>query len=78
MWATRGTPHRQTVLSKEGRPLALTTDCHFYEVSAAENYQSVPMMFHGVIDRIPESMSAIKKPAGIKGIVKSMSADFSR
>uniref|UniRef100_A0AAZ3Q3E3 small monomeric GTPase n=1 Tax=Oncorhynchus tshawytscha TaxID=74940 RepID=A0AAZ3Q3E3_ONCTS len=70
--------HMQTVLSEEGRMLTLTIDCQFYEVSAAENYQSVLMMFHGVIDRIPEYMSAIKKPAGIKGIVKSMSADFSR
>ncbi|CAB1313817.1 unnamed protein product, partial [Coregonus sp. 'balchen'] len=70
--------HRRTVLSEEGRMLALTTDCQFYEVSAAENYHSVLMVFHGLIDRVRESKSAIKKQAGIKGIVKSMSAVFAR
>lgn len=70
--------HRRTVLSEEGRLLALSTDCQFYEVSAAENYHSVLMVFHGLVDRIRESKSAIKKPAGIKGIVKSMSAVFAR
>ncbi|XP_045079308.1 ras-related and estrogen-regulated growth inhibitor-like protein [Coregonus clupeaformis] len=69
--------HRRTVLSEEGRMLALTTDCQFYELSAAENYHSVLMMFYGRIDRIWESLSAIKKPAGFMGIVKRMSADFS-
>ncbi|CAB1323167.1 unnamed protein product [Coregonus sp. 'balchen'] len=70
--------HRRTVLSEEGRLLALTTACQFYEVTAAENYHSVLMVFHGLIDRIRESKSSIKKPAGIKGIVKSMSAVFAR
>nr|XP_023827409.1 ras-related and estrogen-regulated growth inhibitor-like protein [Salvelinus alpinus] len=70
--------HRRTVLSEEGRILTLTIDCQFYEVSAAENYHSVLMVFHGLIDRIWESKSAIKKQAGIKGIVKSMSAVFAR
>uniref|UniRef100_A0A8K9Y1W9 small monomeric GTPase n=1 Tax=Oncorhynchus mykiss TaxID=8022 RepID=A0A8K9Y1W9_ONCMY len=70
--------HMRTVLSEEGRMLTLTIDCQFYEVSDAENYHSVLMVFHGLIDRIWESKSAIKKPAGIKGIVKSMSAVFAR
>ena len=70
--------HQRTVLSEEGRLLALTTDCQFYEVSAAENYHSVLKVFHGLVDRVREAKSAIKKPVGIKGIVKSMSAVFAR
>eukprot|EP00063_Salmo_salar_P029798 XP_014004633.1 PREDICTED: ras-related and estrogen-regulated growth inhibitor-like protein [Salmo salar] len=70
--------HRWTVLSEEGRMLTLTIDCQFYVVSAAENYYSVLMVFHGLIDRIWKSKSAIKKQAGIKDIVKSMSAVFAR
>ncbi|KAM9568129.1 ras-related and estrogen-regulated growth inhibitor-like protein [Salvelinus alpinus] len=70
--------HRRTVLSEEGRLLALTTACQFYEVTAAENYHSILMVFHGLIHRIRASKSSIKRPAGIKGIVKSMSAVFTR
>ncbi|XP_028815211.1 ras-related and estrogen-regulated growth inhibitor-like protein [Denticeps clupeoides] len=70
--------HRRTVFSEEGRLLALSSDCHFYEVSAAENYHSVLMVFHALVDRIRECRSAVKKPAGIRGIVKSMSAVFNR
>ncbi|KAA0714916.1 Ras-related and estrogen-regulated growth inhibitor-like protein RERG/Ras-like protein [Triplophysa tibetana] len=70
--------HRRTVLSEEGRLLALSSDCQFYEVSAAENYHSVLMVFHGLVDRIRESRMSVKKLAGIKGIVKSMSAVFAR
>ncbi len=70
--------HRRTVLSEEGRLLALAANCQFYEVSAAENYHSVLMVFHGLVDRIRESRVSVKKLAGIKGIVKSMSAVFAR
>ncbi|XP_052387743.1 ras-related and estrogen-regulated growth inhibitor-like protein [Carassius gibelio] len=70
--------HRRTVLSEEGRLLALSADCQFYEVSAAENYHGVLMVFHGLMDRIRESRVSVKKLAGIKGIVKSMSAVFTR
>lgn len=70
--------HRRTVLSEEGRVLALTTDCHFYEVSAAENYHSVLMVFHGLVDRVKNAKVATKRPLGLKGIVKSMSAVFAR
>ncbi|XP_055030326.2 ras-related and estrogen-regulated growth inhibitor-like protein isoform X1 [Misgurnus anguillicaudatus] len=70
--------HRRTVLSEEGRLLALSADCQFYEVSAAENYHSVLVVFHGLVDRIRESRMSVKKLAGIKGIVKSMSAVFAR
>ncbi|KAM9854642.1 ras-related and estrogen-regulated growth inhibitor-like protein [Aulostomus maculatus] len=70
--------HRRTVLSEEGRLLALNTDCLFYEVSAAENYHSVLMVFHGLVDRMKDTKLTTKRPLGFKGIVKSMSAVFSR
>ncbi|XP_060933138.1 ras-related and estrogen-regulated growth inhibitor-like protein [Limanda limanda] len=70
--------HRRTVLSEEGRLLALNTDCHFYEVSAAENYHSVLMAFQGLVDRMKDGKLTAKRPLGLKGIVKSMSAVFSR
>uniref|UniRef100_A0A3Q3J2H0 small monomeric GTPase n=1 Tax=Monopterus albus TaxID=43700 RepID=A0A3Q3J2H0_MONAL len=74
----RDLPHRRTVLSEEGRLLALNTDCHFYEVSAAENYHSVLMVFHGLVDRMKDAKLTMKRPLGFKGIVKSMSAVFTR
>ncbi|KAK1784860.1 hypothetical protein P4O66_018296 [Electrophorus voltai] len=70
--------HRRMVLSEEGWLLALSADCQFYEVSAAENYHSILMVFHGLVKSIRESRLAIKKPAGIKSIVKSVSAVFAR
>ncbi|AWP08487.1 Ras domain containing protein [Scophthalmus maximus] len=70
--------HRRTVLSEEGRLLALNTDCHFYEVSAAENYHGVLMVFHGLVDRMKDAKLTTKRPLGFKGIVRSMSAVFAR
>ncbi|XP_073328860.1 ras-related and estrogen-regulated growth inhibitor-like protein [Pagrus major] len=70
--------HRRTVLSEEGWLLALKTDCHFYEVSAAENYHSVLMVFHGLVDRMKDAKLTMKRPLGLRGIVKSMSAVFAR
>ncbi len=70
--------HRRTVLSEEGWLLALKTDCHFYEVSAAENYHSVLMVFHGLVDRMKDTKLTVKRPLRFKGIVKSMSAVFAR
>lgn len=66
--------HRRTVLSEEGRLLALNTNCHFYEVSAAENYHSVLMVFHGLVNRMKDIKLTTKRPLGFKGIVKSMFA----
>ncbi|KAM9753135.1 ras-related and estrogen-regulated growth inhibitor-like protein [Menidia menidia] len=70
--------HRRTVQSEEGRLLALSTDCLFYEVSAAENYHSVIALFHGLVDRIKDVRPVTKRPLRFKGIVKSMSAVFTR
>ncbi|XP_034734162.1 ras-related and estrogen-regulated growth inhibitor-like protein [Etheostoma cragini] len=70
--------HRRIVLSEEGQMLALNTDCLFYEVSAAENYHSVLMVFHGLLDRVKDTKLTMKRPLGFRGIVKSMSAVFAR
>ncbi|XP_078539335.1 ras-related and estrogen-regulated growth inhibitor-like protein isoform X1 [Lissotriton helveticus] len=70
--------HRRTVSSEEGRLLALSMDCEFYEVSAAEAYHGTLLVFHGLVDKIKESKMVSKKGTGIRGIVKSMSAVFAR
>ncbi|XP_007566470.1 ras-related and estrogen-regulated growth inhibitor-like protein [Poecilia latipinna] len=70
--------HRRTVLSEEGRMLALSMDCLFCEVSAAENYHSVVSVFNGLVDRMKDAKLATKRPLRFKGIVKSMSAVFAR
>ncbi|XP_069078790.1 ras-related and estrogen-regulated growth inhibitor-like protein [Pleurodeles waltl] len=70
--------HRRSVSSEEGRLLALSMDCEFYEVSAAEAYHGTLLVFHGLVDKIKESKMVSKKGTGIRGIVKSMSAVFAR
>ncbi|RVE71840.1 hypothetical protein OJAV_G00056130 [Oryzias javanicus] len=70
--------HRRTVLTEEGQLLALSTDCLFYEVSAAESYHGVLSVFHGLMDRIKDVKLTSKRPLRFKGIVKSMSAVFAR
>ncbi|CAJ0959393.1 unnamed protein product [Ranitomeya imitator] len=66
--------HLRTVSSEEGRLLALSMDCDFYEVSAAEAYHGVLMVFHGLVDKIKESKLVTKKGTGIRGIVKNPKA----
>ncbi|XP_062998636.1 ras-related and estrogen-regulated growth inhibitor-like protein [Elgaria multicarinata webbii] len=70
--------HRRAVSSEEGRLLALSMDCEFYEVSAAEAYHGAVMVFHGLAERICEAKLALKKGTGIRSIVKSVSAVFAR
>ncbi|XP_041853768.1 si:dkeyp-59c12.1 [Melanotaenia boesemani] len=74
----RDLDHRRTVLSEEGRLLALNTGCLFYEVSAAENYHSVLTVFHGLVDRMKDAKLTSKRHLRFRGIVKSMSAVFAR
>ncbi|XP_077452596.1 ras-related and estrogen-regulated growth inhibitor-like protein [Stigmatopora argus] len=66
--------HCRTVASEEGRRLALDAGCLFYEVSAAENYHGVLAVFHGLTGRMKDA----KRPPGLRGIVKSVSAVFAR
>ncbi|XP_070619674.1 ras-related and estrogen-regulated growth inhibitor-like protein [Erythrolamprus reginae] len=70
--------HHREVSSEEGRLLALSMDCEFYEVSAAEAYHGALMVFHGLAERICEAKLALKKGTGIRNIVKSVSAVFAR
>uniref|UniRef100_UPI00398E825B ras-related and estrogen-regulated growth inhibitor-like protein n=1 Tax=Pristiophorus japonicus TaxID=55135 RepID=UPI00398E825B len=71
--------HQRTVSSEEGRLLALATDCEFCEISTAETYHGVLLVFHGLVDRIKETkILAIRKTAGLKSIVRSVSAVFTR
>uniref|UniRef100_A0A8C8FI43 small monomeric GTPase n=1 Tax=Oncorhynchus tshawytscha TaxID=74940 RepID=A0A8C8FI43_ONCTS len=63
----RDLQHRRTVSSGEGRLLAISEYCVFFEISAAETY-------HGVL----LSRALRKGAAGIKSIVRSMSAVFGK
>ncbi|XP_055732426.1 ras-related and estrogen-regulated growth inhibitor-like protein [Salvelinus fontinalis] len=74
----RDLQHRRTVSSEEGRLLALSTDCGFFEISVAETYHEVQLVFHELLDLIREARALKKGAAGIKGIVRSMSAVFGR
>ncbi|KAL0984880.1 hypothetical protein UPYG_G00149880 [Umbra pygmaea] len=74
----RDLQHRRTVSSEEGRLLALSKDCGFFEISAAETYHGVLLVFHGLMELIKESRALSKGGAGIKSIVRSMSAVFGK
>ncbi|XP_075699373.1 ras-related and estrogen-regulated growth inhibitor-like protein [Rhinoderma darwinii] len=72
----RDLQHRRQISSEEGRLLAIASDCDFFEISAAETYHGSLVVFHQLLETVRESRS--KKSAGIKGIVRSMSAVFGR
>lgn len=74
----RDLQHRRAVSSEEGRLLALSADCGFFEISAAETYHGVLVVFHELLDLIRESRVHKKGAAGFRGIVRSMSAVFGR
>lgn len=66
------------VSSEEGRLLALSERCHFFEVSAAETYHGVLLVFHGLVDLVRETRALRKTSAGVRGIVRSVSAVFGK
>ncbi|KAF7241555.1 Ras-related and estrogen-regulated growth inhibitor-like protein [Varanus komodoensis] len=70
--------HRRVVSSEEGRLLALSMDCRFYEVSASEAYHGALVVFHSLAECICEAKTTLKKGTGIRSIVKSMSSVFGR
>ncbi|XP_029010662.1 ras-related and estrogen-regulated growth inhibitor-like protein isoform X3 [Betta splendens] len=74
----RDLQHRRAVPSDEGRRLALSAGCRFYEVSAAENYHGVLAVLHGLVDGMKDANKSSRRPLGLRGIVKSMSAVFGR
>ncbi|KAJ8335161.1 hypothetical protein SKAU_G00408000 [Synaphobranchus kaupii] len=74
----RDLKHRRTVSSEEGTLLALSSDCGFFEISVAETYHGVLLVFHELLELIREARAVKKGLAGFKGIVRSMSAVFGR
>ncbi|KAM5129540.1 ras-related and estrogen-regulated growth inhibitor-like protein [Mantella aurantiaca] len=74
----RDLQHRREIPSEEGRLLAIGSDCGFFEISAAETYHGSLVVFHQLLESVRDNRSAGKKNAGIKGIVRSMSAVFGR
>ncbi|XP_076842867.1 ras-related and estrogen-regulated growth inhibitor-like protein [Brachyhypopomus gauderio] len=74
----RDLQHQRVVSSEEGRLFALSADCAFYEISAAETYHGVLLVFHELLELIKESRSVKKGAIGIKGIVRSVSAVFGK
>ncbi|XP_051813131.1 ras-related and estrogen-regulated growth inhibitor-like protein [Acanthochromis polyacanthus] len=69
--------HR-SVTGEEGRLLALSQRCGFFEVSAAETYHGVLLVFHRLVDLVRERRALRKSSAGVRGIVRSVSAVFGK
>ncbi|XP_066464857.1 ras-related and estrogen-regulated growth inhibitor-like protein [Eleutherodactylus coqui] len=74
----RDLQHRRQISSEEGRLLAISSDCDFFEISAAEAYHGSLVVFHQLLEAVRENRSSSKKTAGIKGIVRSVSAVFGK
>uniref|UniRef100_A0A671LLT3 small monomeric GTPase n=1 Tax=Sinocyclocheilus anshuiensis TaxID=1608454 RepID=A0A671LLT3_9TELE len=70
--------HQRAASSEEGRLFALSADCGFFEISAAETYHGVLLVFHEILDLIKESRALKKGMVGIMGIVRSVSAVFGK
>ncbi|XP_074141326.1 ras-related and estrogen-regulated growth inhibitor-like protein [Sminthopsis crassicaudata] len=70
--------HHRAVSIEEGRLLALTLNCDFYEVSAAEASHGALMVFQGLAQHFWQARLPARRGIGIRGIVKSMSAVFAR
>ncbi|KAF7226484.1 ras-like protein family member 11B [Nothobranchius furzeri] len=69
--------HRR-VSGEEGQLLALTERCGFFEVSAAETYHGVLLVFHQLVDLVRETRALRKSVARVKGIVRTVSAVFGK
>ncbi|KAM4567575.1 ras-related and estrogen-regulated growth inhibitor-like protein [Fundulus diaphanus] len=74
----RDLQHHRRVSSEEGHLLALTERCGFFEVSAAETYHGVLLVFHRLVDLVRETRALRKSMAGVRGIVRSVSAVFGK
>eukprot|EP00061_Rhincodon_typus_P002106 g16633.t1 len=68
--------HRRVVSVEEGRLLALGSGCAFLEVSVAESYHTVALAFQQLMAMVQGSRAVPKRAAGLRGIVRSMSAVF--
>ncbi|XP_039973189.1 ras-like protein family member 11B [Xiphias gladius] len=74
----RDLQRHRSVSSEEGRLLALSQRCGFFEVSAAETYHGVLVVFHRLVDLVRETRALRKTNAGVRGIVRSVSAVFGK
>uniref|UniRef100_A0A7N9AT26 small monomeric GTPase n=1 Tax=Mastacembelus armatus TaxID=205130 RepID=A0A7N9AT26_9TELE len=74
----RDLQRHRSVSSEEGRLLALSQQCGFFEVSAAEAYHGVLLVFHRLVDLVRETRALRKTNAGVRGIVRSVSAVFGK
>uniref|UniRef100_A0A3B5N1X2 small monomeric GTPase n=1 Tax=Xiphophorus couchianus TaxID=32473 RepID=A0A3B5N1X2_9TELE len=74
----RDLQHRRSVSGEEGHLLAMTERCSFFEVSAAEAYHGVLLVFHQLVDLVRETRALRKSMAGVRGIVRSVSAVFGK
>ncbi|GCC18321.1 hypothetical protein chiPu_0022359 [Chiloscyllium punctatum] len=68
--------HRREVSVEEGRLLALGSGCAFLEVSAAEGYHGVLLVFRQLLAAVQEARAVPKRAARLRGIVRSISAVF--
>ncbi|XP_043541527.1 ras-related and estrogen-regulated growth inhibitor-like protein isoform X1 [Chiloscyllium plagiosum] len=68
--------HRREVSVEEGRLLALGSGCAFLEVSAAEGYHGVLLVFRQLLAAVQEARAVPKRAARLRGIVRSVSAVF--
>lgn len=74
----RDLQRHRSVSGEEGRLLALSQQCGFFEVSAAETYHGVLLVFHRLVDLVKETRAIRKSTAGVRGIVRSVSAVFAK
>lgn len=74
----RDLQHQRTVSSEEGRLFALSADCSFFEISAAETYHGVLLVFHELLELIKETRALKKAVVSIRGIVRTVSAVFGK
>uniref|UniRef100_A0A7N6BDE7 small monomeric GTPase n=2 Tax=Anabas testudineus TaxID=64144 RepID=A0A7N6BDE7_ANATE len=74
----RDLQHHRGVSSEEGRLLALLERCGFFEVSAAETYHGVLLVFYQLVDLVRETRALRKSSAGVRGIIRSVSAVFGK
>ncbi|XP_008302477.1 ras-like protein family member 11B [Stegastes partitus] len=74
----RDLQRHRNVSSEEGRLLALSQRCGFFEVSAAETYHGVLLVFHRLVDLVRERRALRKTSASVRSIVRSVSAVFGK
>lgn len=71
--------HARQVREEEGRLLAQEKRCHFQEVSAAESYQDISILFTQLIRQVMEQQRADKRRySGSKSMAKLINNVFGK